>query len=76
VADDELLLKVAGNSCHAAVSAIMFAVSPAIWPAFIAFAEQKLPGTTWDEEDRRRMIAMARFLAGVADETDRRLGDA
>ena len=54
-----------------AVSAITYIMRPEVWPGFAAWAEQKLPDTTWTEDDRLSFEPMLDFFVAVARRLDK-----
>jgi hypothetical protein len=50
--------------------AMMFVSDPDIWPAFAAWAERKIPGIIWDENDRQCMAADALVMNILGERLD------
>ena len=58
-----------------AVSAITYIMRPEVWPGFAAWAEQKLPDTTWTEDDRLSFEPVLKFFAMVGRQADKEASD-
>jgi hypothetical protein len=54
-----------------AVSAITYIMRPEVWPGFAAWAEQKLPGTTWTKDERAGFEWVLDFFVAVARRLDK-----
>ena len=56
-----------GSAAWAAYAAMIHTTEPARWPAFAAWAEQHIPGTTWTEQDRLKTRSDAEIFHRMAE---------